>query len=153
MFLGGDLPLIRIDTGVKNGRKILMVKESFGNCFAPFLVNHYEQVYVVDQRYFQLGLVNFIQENGINELLFINNIFAANTGIRIQEIRNLMYQQYVPYVPPVEEPSSSQEAPPEDEEAMPSSQEGGANGENPSQEEPLPEEEEDSVYYDDEEEE
>lgn len=153
VFLGGDLPLIRIDTGVKNGRKILMVKESFGNCFAPFLVNHYEQVYVVDQRYFQLGLVNFIQENGINELLFINNIFAANTGIRIQEIRNLMYQQYVPYVPPVEEPSSSQEAPPEDEEAMPSSQEGGANGENPSQEEPLPEEEEDSVYYDDEEEE
>ena len=110
-------------------------------------------MYVVDQRYFQLGLVNFIQENGINELLFINNIFAANTGIRIQEIRNLMYQQYVPYVPPVEEPSSSQEAPPEDEEAMPPSQEGGANGENPSKEEPLPEEEEDSVYYDDEEEE
>lgn len=149
VFLGGDLPLVRIDTGVKNGRKILMVKESFGNCFAPFLVNHYEQVYVVDQRYFQLGLVNFIQENDIDELLFINNIFAANTGIRIQEIRNLMYQQYVPYVPPVEEPSSSEEAPSEEVETNASSSQ---PEESSSREESSPDEEED-LFYDEEEDE
>ena len=131
-----------------------MVKESFGNCLPPFLVNHYEQVYVVDQRYSSWGWWNFIQENGINELLFINNIFAANTGIRIQEIRNLMYQQYVPYVPPVEGALPLHRKPclRMRRGYAPPSQEGGPVGEPFPGGTPAGGREEDSVYYDDEEE-
>lgn len=107
VFLHGDHPLMRIDTQNKNGKKILMVKESYGNAFAPFLTQNYEQVYIVDQRYFQLGLVDFIKENGIQEVLFINNIFAANTGFHINKIKGLMYQKFYeqPPVPPVSEQS------------------------------------------------
>lgn len=90
VFLQGDFPLTHIQTDVKNGRKIAVVKESFGNAFAPFLVNNYEDVYVIDQRYFELNLPAFIKENEIDELLFINNIFAANTYLRIQELSGLM---------------------------------------------------------------
>lgn len=108
VFLHGDHPLMRIDTQNKNGKKILMVKESYGNAFAPFLTQNYEQVYIVDQRYFELGLVDFIKENKVQEVLFINNIFAANTGFHINKIKDLMYQnshkkpvQPVPEKPPV----------------------------------------------------
>ena len=106
VFLHGDFPLTHIITGQNTGRKIAVVKESFGNAFSPFLISHYDEIFVVDQRYFQLGFINFIQQNGINELLFINNVFAANTYIRINEISRIMYQQFVPpvYTPPVEEP-------------------------------------------------
>ncbi len=41
VFLHGDLPLVRIDTELHNGRSIAVVKESYGNAFVPFLVNHY----------------------------------------------------------------------------------------------------------------
>ena len=46
VFLHGDQPLTEIQTEIKNGRKIVVVKESFGNAFAPFLANHFETVYV-----------------------------------------------------------------------------------------------------------
>lgn len=108
VFLHGDYPLTKIVTGNKNGRKIAMVKESFGNAFAPFLINNYEEVYVVDQRYFELNLPAFLEENGIHELLFINNIFAANTRLRVNEISRLMTQVWSP-PPPDPEPEPEPE--------------------------------------------
>ncbi|MBQ9970195.1 MAG: hypothetical protein IJP15_06835 [Oscillospiraceae bacterium] len=101
VFLHGDLPLTHIKTKANTGRKIVVVKESFGNAFSPFMVSHYDEVFIVDQRYFQLGLIDFIQQNGVTDLLFINNIFAANTDIRINEIDRIKYQVFVP--PVVEE--------------------------------------------------
>lgn len=101
VFLHGDLPLTHIKTKANTGRKIVVVKESFGNAFSPFMVSHYDEVFIVDQRYFQLGLIDFIQQNGVTDLLFINNIFAANTDIRINEIERIKYQVFVP--PVVEE--------------------------------------------------
>lgn len=89
VFLQGDFPLIEVDTGIQNGRKIMVVKESFGNAFAPFLINHYEKVYIVDQRYFEQPLNQFIKDKGINELLFLNNAFAVCTPYQISCIENL----------------------------------------------------------------
>lgn len=110
VFLHGDFPLVRIDTDIKNGKKIAVVKESYGNAFAPFLANHYEQVFVVDERYFQLGFIDFIKANGINELVFINNSMAAYTPYHIKNIQRIMYQQFTPPAPePVEETPSSEE--------------------------------------------
>lgn len=89
VFIQGDLPLVKMETLHKNGRKILMVKESYGNAFAPFLINNYEKVIVVDQRYFTGNLIDLIKKEGINELLFINNIFAAHTPFHINKIKGL----------------------------------------------------------------
>ncbi|MBR5485735.1 MAG: hypothetical protein IKV41_04425 [Oscillospiraceae bacterium] len=89
LFLHGDFPLSHIQTENRNGKNILMVKESFGNAFAPFLINNYENIYVVDQRYFQLNLPAFVEQNNIQEVLFINNIFAAQTDIRTHELSRL----------------------------------------------------------------
>lgn len=122
VFLAGDFPLIKVKTDLHNGRKIMVVKESFGNAFAPFLINHYEEVHIVDQRYFQLAAIEYIKEQGINELLFANNSFAACTPYHIQCIDNMRHQVYVPYVPPEEE-TSPQEEPAEEDEEQSSSEE------------------------------
>ncbi len=97
--------MIQIDTGVHNGKSIVIVKESYGNAFAPFLIPHYEHIYVVDERHFQTSLVEFIQNNGVNDLLFLNNAFSAMTAYHVHNLQKLMYQVYVP---PVEEPEESQ---------------------------------------------
>jgi len=96
VFLHGDLPLIKVETENKNGRKIMIVKESFGNAFVPFLVANYQEVHIADLRYFQLGMVDYIKQNGISELLFINNAFAANTNSFIDKIENMKYQKFIP---------------------------------------------------------
>ena len=89
VFLQGDLPVVKMETQHKNGRKILVVKESYGNAFAPFLINNYEKVVVVDQRYFTANIIELVKQEGINELLFINNIFAAHTPFHIEKIKGL----------------------------------------------------------------
>lgn len=85
-FMGGDIPLAEISSENKNGRKIIVFKESYGNAFAPFLMPHYETVYVADIRSFPYNAVDFIRENGISEVLFINNIMASNTEARVANI-------------------------------------------------------------------
>lgn len=81
-FISGDNALTVINTSVKNGRKILVTKESYANAFIPFLTSHYEQIYVVDPRNFNasgmpsLNLPDFIKQQGIGEVLVINYSFA-----------------------------------------------------------------------------
>jgi hypothetical protein len=89
VFIQGDLPTVKMETQHKNGRKICIVKESYGNAFAPFLVNNYEKVIVVDQRYYTGDFVAMLKAEGINELLFINNVFAAHTPFHINKIKGL----------------------------------------------------------------
>ncbi len=89
VFLQGDLPVVKMETQYKNGRKIAVVKESYGNAFAPFLINNYEKVIVVDQRYYTGDFIAMLKAEGINELLFINNIFAAHTPFHINKIKGL----------------------------------------------------------------
>jgi hypothetical protein len=89
VFLQGDLPVVKMETQQKNGRRIAIIKESYGNAFAPFLINHYEKVIVVDQRYYTGDFIEMLKREGIGELLVINNIFAAHTPFHIDKIKGL----------------------------------------------------------------
>ena len=109
VFLCGDAPMIQIDTGTAMGKSIAVVKESYGNAFVPFLIPHYEHIYVVDERYFQTSLVDLIEKNGVDDLLFLNNAFSAMTGYHANNLKKLMYQVYVPPAKvPEEEESQAQ---------------------------------------------
>jgi hypothetical protein len=78
-FLGGDYPLTRIISGNRNGKKILMIKDSYGNAMAPFLALHYQEVFVIDYRSFDSNIIDFLNKNNVNDLLFLHNVSIANT--------------------------------------------------------------------------
>ena len=80
VFLGGDNMLFKIqnqDPDMADGKKIAVIKESFGNAFAPYLAPHYSEVHVIDLRYWEGNLASYVAENGIDQVLVINNIKAA----------------------------------------------------------------------------
>lgn len=89
MFLGADAIHTKITTSTKNGRKIVVFKESYGNAFVPFLVNNFEEIYVIDIRYFGTNAVDYIKKIGATDVLFIDNCFAANTSSLINHIEDL----------------------------------------------------------------
>ncbi len=74
VFLSGDRPLGIIKTEVANGRKILVIKDSYGNAMVPFLLPHYEEIYVVDPRQYEKNIFQLIQNNDIQEVLFLNYV-------------------------------------------------------------------------------
>lgn len=73
VYLGGNNALVQIDTQAGNGRKLLIIKDSFAHSFAPFAVNHFEQTYMVDFRYFNMPISKFIEQNGITDILVLYN--------------------------------------------------------------------------------
>ena len=90
VFLGGDYPLMKITSDVKNGRKIAMIKDSYGNAFAPYLASHYEEVYVLDYRYFNGNIKTLMQQEGIQELLFAHNSYVFVSGYTVQRARGFL---------------------------------------------------------------
>lgn len=90
VFIGGDVPLIKITTQHTNGKKIAIVKDSYGNALIPFLALHYSEIYVVDYRYFQGSLPNLIKENKITELVFAHNTFVLNNRYAIVRERAML---------------------------------------------------------------
>ena len=90
-FLLGDHALGEIHNETKaDGSSILVVKESFGNAFVPFLVDSYEYVYVIDARYFDGNLVDFVTAHSVDEVLFINNLSATGAGARLDELQKFI---------------------------------------------------------------
>ena len=94
-FIMGDHPMTEIHNEQKaDGSSIIVVKESFGNAFVPFLVDHYEYVYVVDYRYFRSAtgktLAEFVLEKDCDTVLFINNLTATSAAARISDMERLL---------------------------------------------------------------
>ncbi len=73
-FLGGDKALVEINTSVKNGKTLVVLKDSFANSMVPFLVNNYENVIILDTRYFNTSISQFINERHVDEVLLLYNI-------------------------------------------------------------------------------
>lgn len=90
-FILGDNPLSEIHNPNKSdGSSVLVIKESFGNAFVPFLVDSYEDVYVIDYRYYTGDLTAFVREHGIKDVIFINNLSATGASARLGELERLI---------------------------------------------------------------
>ena len=93
-FLMGDHPLIEIHneniSADRKGTTVLLVKESFGNAFAPFLVDSYEHVYVVDYRYYNGTLTELVNDKGVDDVIFLNNVVATTGGARLSEMEEFI---------------------------------------------------------------
>ena len=66
-----------------SSRKLLIIKDSYANCFAPFAFHEFSQVDMVDIRYFNSSLEKFIQNGDYTDLLFLYNAsgFAEDTSL------------------------------------------------------------------------
>ncbi len=86
-FIAGDQAYEKIvNDNIDDGSSCVVIKESYGNAFVPFLVNSFQTVYVLDYRYYTGGLYNFVEETGVENVIFLNNSMAI-----VDSQVNLMY--------------------------------------------------------------
>ncbi len=90
VFLGGNHSLIKINTNCAGGKKLLVIKDSYANCFIPFLTAHYSQILVVDLRYYGDILSDLIKDNGIDDVLFLYNVTTFFEDSTIESILDYM---------------------------------------------------------------
>lgn len=90
-FLGSDEYVIKAKTNVKNHRRLLVIKDSYGNAEIPFFTSSFEEVYVADMRYFKRNLPNFIKSMNITDVLFSMCSYSV-VGGNADNLMNLVVQ-------------------------------------------------------------
>lgn len=74
MFLNGNHPLVRIRTMADSHKKLLLVKDSYANCFVPFLTSQFREIVIVDPRYYYGSLESLVKEEDFTDVLFLYNL-------------------------------------------------------------------------------
>lgn len=88
VFTGGNHPLINIKTLGDPNKRLLIIKDSYANCFIPFLTSHYGEINVVDLRYYYDDLDKLIENREITDVLFLYNTNTFNSDDSILNIGN-----------------------------------------------------------------
>lgn len=77
-FLGGNYGQVHIQNqkaaSKAKGKNILIIKDSFANSFVPFVTQDYENIYMVDLRYYNGDMKAYLQEHEITDVLVLYNI-------------------------------------------------------------------------------
>lgn len=90
-FSAGDQPYnYAHNETITDGSTVLIVKDSYGNAFIPFLVDHYEHIYWVDYRYYSKycawagigdsSLSAFVAAHDVDDVILCNNINSTGDG-------------------------------------------------------------------------
>ncbi len=90
-FIGGDQALVTIENlDMSEGPSCIVIKESYGNAFVPFLIPHYKTVYVIDPRHYNGTLSEFSSNKEIDDIIFLANISTTRNSIYIDAMKDFI---------------------------------------------------------------
>ena len=83
LFLGGNHPIVTITTTADTDRTLMLIKDSYANCFAQFLTPYFDQIIIVDPRYCYDSVDMLINQYEITDLLYLYNAdtFMTDTSL------------------------------------------------------------------------
>lgn len=87
VFFGGNHARVDINTTVEERKNLLLFKDSYANCFVPFLLPYYQSITIVDPRYFYENIDSIVENNGITDILFLYNV---NTFLNDNSIADVL---------------------------------------------------------------
>lgn len=79
VFLNGNNPVTTIkNPDCKNNKKLLIIKDSFSHCLAPFLSENFSEVTLVDMRYYKnLSVKKYVQRLNLTKFWFVWNLTTS----------------------------------------------------------------------------
>ncbi len=79
-FLIGDQPYAVIEVPENDQSKVvLVIKESSGNAFVPFLIEHYGKIIVIDPRHINIDIRPLVEKEGIDDIILFATASTANS--------------------------------------------------------------------------
>ena len=80
-FLGSDAPMVHvINNDIPDGPNCIVMKDSFGNCFVPFLTQHYSNIYALDYRtYKNMSMSAFVDQYDIDDVIIAPYMIATQS--------------------------------------------------------------------------
>ena len=74
-FLGGNQPLCVIrNENARDGGRLLLIRDSYSDALAPFLAQSFEEVHLLDLRYYRMPPAQYAAENGIDAICVVYSV-------------------------------------------------------------------------------
>ena len=73
VFFGGNHARVDIQTTADTGRTLLLLKDSYANCFVQFLTPYYDRILMIDPRYFYDDLGALLRRERVTDALILYN--------------------------------------------------------------------------------
>lgn len=85
LFFNSNHAQVKINTPIEENRTLLVLKDSYANCFVPFLAPYYRTIIMIDPRYYYGSLEELIKAENIQEVLYLYNAntFFADTSLEL----------------------------------------------------------------------
>lgn len=82
-FLASDRPMVHIiNDSLPDAPNCLVVKDSFGNCYVPFLTQNYHHIYAIDYRkYNQKSMAELVEEYDIDDVIIMPYLIATQSTV------------------------------------------------------------------------
>ena len=75
VYLDGNQPIVRITNPANAGKgKLLVIRDSYANCIGPMLAESYEEVVMIDLRYYKQSISAMVEAEGIDNVLVMYSI-------------------------------------------------------------------------------
>lgn len=85
-YLGQNQPLVTIKTDVHNDKKLLVIKDSYAHCFAPFLTQHYSEITLMDLRYIGVSANDIVDISDYSQVLVLYNASTFSTDENVKQL-------------------------------------------------------------------
>ncbi len=93
-FAGADQPLSYVhNPRISDGSACVVIKDSYGNAFVPFLVDHYEYIYWIDFRYYDGTLTDLVHEKDIRDVIYCLDIYNTTSSDALAQLDRLVPEQ------------------------------------------------------------
>ncbi len=89
-FIWGNNPYMKITSNHQTGKKLCIIKDSYGCALAPFTALNYDEIYIVDPQFYDGSVIDYIKKNHFTDILVINGIINANTAMRTEWIYTII---------------------------------------------------------------
>lgn len=87
VFFGGNHPLVEIHTANNTGRNLLVFKDSYANCLVPFYIPYFDNIYMIDPRYYYDSADTLMTTDDITDVLFV---YSQNTLATDQSLADVL---------------------------------------------------------------
>ncbi len=90
IFAAGDQPYkVLHNSDLNDGSACVVVQESFGNFFIPFLTSHYQDVYVVDYRSYTGNVPELASQVSASDVIILTNVIMTSTDSAVDTFASL----------------------------------------------------------------
>lgn len=100
-YLDGNHGITEIKTNCESGKKLAIIKDSYAHSIAPFLANHYNEICMLDLRYYNGDVFEYLYSHNIKDVLILYNQNTFMTDGNLSKISELAKSSPYTTVPDV----------------------------------------------------